>query len=159
MFRGFGAAWSALSAAFWPADAQVVVADGLLTSCSGSSFQNHQAADVVGEVLKPDLDLRTHDADGADESPAGRILLGAEHVLDARPHLALPEVRLCLRIAQRTIASPTFVDAASEALRLQLPLDLGRTVGAVSVDVPRCIAPVQKLVELLTVMLARIATV
>ena len=79
-------------------------------------------------------------------------------MLGARLHLALPVVRLGLRLAQRMMASPTFVDAASEASRLQLLLDLGRTVGAVGVNVARRVALVQKVVELLAVVHARIAS-
>ena len=46
---------------------------------------------------------------------------------------------------------------APEAPCLELLLRLCRAVGAVGVDVPRCIAPGQKLVELLAVVLAGIA--
>ena len=66
--------------------------DGLLLSCGSGALQKYQSADVVGEVLKPDLNLRPHDADRADESTAGCILLRPEHMLDTGAHLALAVV-------------------------------------------------------------------
>src|SRR5471032_3256791 len=92
-----------------------------------------------------------------DKAPARRVLLCAEHVLDARPHLALPVVRLCLRVAQRAIASSALVDTAPEAPRLQFALRLGRAVGAVGVHLVRGVALVQEIVERLAVVHARIA--
>ena len=102
--------------------------DGLLLSCGGGALQKHQSADVVGEVLKPDLDLRTHDANRADESTAGRILLRPEHMLDTGAHLALAVVCSPLRLWQWTIASPAFVNAAPEAPHSKLLLRLGRAM-------------------------------
>src|SRR5471032_3365272 len=91
-----------------------------------------------------------------DKAPARRVLLGAEHVLDAGAHLALPVVRLCLPVAQRTIASSALVDTAPEAPHLQLALRLGRAVGAVGVHLARRVALVQEIVELLAVVHARV---
>ena len=124
--------------------------------CRRHSFEEHQAADIVDEVLKSDLDRGAHQADGAHQTAARSVLLGAEHMLDAGAHLALAPVRGGLCLGQRTIASPTFVNAAPEASCLQRPFRLGRAIGAVAVDLGASVALVQQIIELLAVVYTRV---
>src|SRR3977135_502846 len=88
--------------------------------------------------------------DRAHKTPTRGVLLGAEHVLYTGAHFAVRAVRVRLDLRQRTIASPAFVDTAFEAPRLQLPLRIGRAVGAVGIHVAGRVRLIQKIVELLT---------
>jgi hypothetical protein len=67
-------------------------------SCGGHSVQRDKTADVVGEVLEADFGLRPSNANRPYDPTTRRVLLSAEHVLDASPNLALFAVCVLLRL-------------------------------------------------------------
>ena len=67
-------------------------------SCGGHSLQRDKTADVVGEVLEADFGLRPSNANRPYDPTTRRVLLSAEHVLDASPNLALFAVCVLLRL-------------------------------------------------------------
>src|SRR5262245_5865865 len=65
---------------------------------SRHSLELNQSADVVTEVHHPDLEPRPHDADGAHDLAAHRVLLVAEDMLDTGAHLRARRVRRLLAL-------------------------------------------------------------
>src|SRR6516225_7287685 len=90
------------------------------SGCSCHSLELNQPADVVAEVHHADLESRSHDADGAHDLAAHRVLLLAEYVLDTGAHLRARRVRRLLALCQRMTACGAPVDTALQALRLQV---------------------------------------
>src|ERR1700674_4884098 len=125
------------------------------TNSSGRSrhpLELYKSAHVVAEVHHPDLEPRPRHADGAHELAAHRVLLVAEHMLDTRAHLRARRVGGLLRRRERTIARRAPMDAALQAPRLELLLDLGRAVGAVGPHLATGVVSIQNVVELLAVV-------
>src|SRR5262249_46177107 len=114
------------------------------------------AGDVVTEVHHPDLEPRPRDADGAHDLAAHRALLVAEYVLDTRAYPRARRVRRLLALRQRTISCGAPVDTALQALRLQARLNLHRAVGAVRPDPLASVGEIEHIVQLLTVVHARV---
>jgi hypothetical protein len=67
-------------------------------SCGSHSLQRDKTADVVSEVLEADFGFRPSNANRPYDPTTRRGLLGAEHVLDASPNLALFAVCDLLRL-------------------------------------------------------------
>src|SRR5215469_11485415 len=72
-------------------------------------------ADVVAEVHHANLEPRPHDANGAHNLAAHRVLLLAEYVLDTGAPLRERRVRRLLALGQRMIACGAPVDTALQA--------------------------------------------
>src|SRR5215813_14155721 len=87
----------------WPASVLCTMPHGLhpwahSSGCSCHSLELNQPADVVAEVHHADLESRSHDADGAHDLAAHRVLLLAEYVLDTGAHLRARRVRRLLAL-------------------------------------------------------------
>src|SRR5688500_6653082 len=91
--------------------------------CRRDALQLNEAAHVVGEVLQADPGLGADQADAAHQRATHVVRLGAEHVLDAGPHLGTGPVALLLAFAERPAATALAVDPALQALLGQLRLD------------------------------------
>ena len=91
---------------------------------SRQPLELNQPADVVTEVHHPDLKPRPHDADGAHDLAAHRILLLAEYVLDTRAyknHLGVDKAHNLIRKWDATDA------AVHDSQKLDDLLDLSNT--------------------------------
>jgi hypothetical protein len=106
-------------------------------------LQLHQSVYVVAQV---------HHADRAHDLATHRVLLVAEHVLDAGAHFRARRVGGHLRLRQGTVACPAPVNAALQAPPPQLCLDLGRAVSTVGPNIFSRVVSVENIVEVLAVM-------
>jgi len=119
--------------------------------------QVSETLQVVRQVSQSDLTSRSHAADRSHDRPTERrLMLRAEHVLDAHSHLAFLPIRLLLFLRERTVsrALPDQLRTIAELSKRRLRLL--RYVSRVGVNVLVRVAVVEQFLEHLTVMDRRI---
>src|SRR6202045_4164467 len=120
-------------------------------------FKTYEAAHVVGEVRHSDLASRANDADGAHHLGSHGVLLITKYMLDAGAHLRARRIGGPLRLTEFAIAIGPAMNAALQAARSELFLDLIAAIGAVGPHVRSRVARIKNIFELLTVVHARVA--
>ena len=117
-----------------------------------SSFQDIRSGDVVDEVRHSDFAPRADDADGAHDPGSHPVLLITKYMLDAGAHIRARRIGGPLRLTEFVIAIGPAMNAALQAARSELFLDLIAAIGAVGPHVRSRVARIKNIFELLTVV-------
>src|SRR5271168_1999447 len=129
-------------------------------SCRGiGTHEKGKARDVVGHSLDTDFGLGASHADCTNVATIHRRFDVTKDMLDAYAHMGALFIGGFLFRRQRFVAIGAFVNVGCAALFLQARFLLVRTVGAVSPGVLAVVAWIKNIVQLLTVVDARVRDV
>src|ERR1700730_3194898 len=121
------------------------------------SFQDKRSGAYCRRGRHSDFAPRADDADGAHELGSHAVLLITKYMLDAGAYLRARRIGGLLRLTEFAIALGPAMNAALQAARSELFLDLIAAIGAVGPHVRSCVARIKNIFELLTVVHARVA--